>query len=304
MQNNSDLIDSLKFFGSPMLRAWRAGLSFWLGFNPYNESIEASVNSKVGGEILAVFGYDTDRQSIFIIKHRTQELTEKFYRKKVTSDWLVKFINNASGLDETEKFGEYYVYLHIFPNNMLYGGKGSNNRAYEFESGRSNNYKRILESYGPPIVYILEEFLSESLAYELENLLISELEKIFGYKNLINISHGLEQLNILDMPPRSLQAVKIGTGNEFIIPNEFQEKNYVMLIDRPIADGAIGYFSPSTSLYEIARWTGKSLRNVSDKIDSREGLSYSKPGDVFCKVWIVKKSSYKDFGDPRFDKNN
>jgi hypothetical protein len=287
-----------------MLRAWRAGLGFWLGFNPYNGNIEASVNSEVGGEVIAIFGYDSDKKSIFIIKHRSQELTEKFYRKKVNGDWLIGFINNISGLDEAEKFGEYYVYLHIFPNNMLYGGKGSNNRAYEFESGRSERYKRILESSGPPMVCILEKFLSEALAYELENLLINELEKIFDPRNIINMSHGLEQSNILDMPPRSIQAAKIGTGNEFIIPNEFLEKNYVMLVDRPIVHGAIGYFSPSTSLYEIATWTGKSLRNVLDKIDSREGLSYSKPGDVFGKVWVVKKASYKDFGDPRFDKSD
>lgn len=287
-----------------MLRAWRAGLSFWLGFNPYNESIEASVNSEVGGEILAVFGYNEDKKSIFIIKHRTQELTEKFYKKKVNSDWLIGFINNISELDEAESFGEYYVYLHIFPNNMLYAGKGSTNRAYEFESGRSERYKRIFESSGPPMVYILEKFISEALAYELENRLITELEKIFGHKNIVNISHGLEHSNILDMPPRSIQAAKIGTGNEFFIPNEFLEKNYVMLVDRPIADGAIGYFSPSTSLYEIARWTDKSLRNVLAKIDSREGLFYSKPGDVFCKVWIVKKTSYESFGDPRFDKGD
>lgn len=68
----------------------------------------------------------------------------------------------------------YYVYIHYYIENgnkiIIYVGKGSNGRAYDF-TGRNEIWKEYRDKYGNPNVEIVKTFTIEKEAYRYENKL-------------------------------------------------------------------------------------------------------------------------------------
>ena len=68
----------------------------------------------------------------------------------------------------------YYVYIHYYIENknkiVIYVGKGSNDRAYDFTL-RNKIWKEYRDKYGNPSVEIVKNFTVEKEAYRYENKL-------------------------------------------------------------------------------------------------------------------------------------
>lgn len=68
----------------------------------------------------------------------------------------------------------FYIYIHYYIENkskiVIYVGKGSKNRAYNF-SNRNDVYRKYRDKYGNPEVEIVKHFNSENEAYKCENKL-------------------------------------------------------------------------------------------------------------------------------------
>lgn len=70
----------------------------------------------------------------------------------------------------------FYVYIHRFSNGVLYVGKGTNGRCFQFSLNRHNiHWDRLLIKHGRPKAKILKNKLSEFEALALEVELISRL---------------------------------------------------------------------------------------------------------------------------------
>lgn len=80
----------------------------------------------------------------------------------------------------------YYIYLHINPltNQIFYVGKGKNKRAFD-KKGRNSEWKSIVSEFGL-IVDIIENNLSNDIAYEREKFYIKRI----GRDNLVNKNDG------------------------------------------------------------------------------------------------------------------
>lgn len=85
---------------------------------------------------------------------------------------------------------------------MYYIGKGVKGRSTEFKIGRPRKYLEDMRKYGPPVVVILREGLTETEAYEIENKLITQARA--RGDDIYNRTDGFEKSEIGDMPWRSL----------------------------------------------------------------------------------------------------
>jgi hypothetical protein len=90
----------------------------------------------------------------------------------------------------------YYVYFHLNPTNesIFYIGIGTNNRAWDFNRGRSKHYKNYIKKYGNPTIEIKHEKLTKEKACLLEIEYIKKYGRI-GYDEggiLLNKSLGGE----------------------------------------------------------------------------------------------------------------
>lgn len=101
------------------------------------------------------------------------------------------------------KENKFYVYVHTFPNGVLYVGKGSGNRAYTFvKSSRRNCWWNGLQrKFGNPKVSFIAEHLCEELSYLLEMEVI-DLYKKSSY-TLCNMTAGGD--GILGMSEETLK---------------------------------------------------------------------------------------------------
>lgn len=80
-----------------------------------------------------------------------------------------------------DRYGLYYVYMHIYNNRVIYIGKGSGARGRDF-ANRSFEYKEYIKNIGKEniITYIIEESYDEELILHLEML----VHKLFLDKGL------------------------------------------------------------------------------------------------------------------------
>ena len=91
---------------------------------------------------------------------------------------------------EMFKSGNSYVYYHIDKKNkeIMYIGKGKNNRAWEFKKGARNNYWDEYFNKLKPTVKLICTNLSEKEALAIENALIKV------HKPVLNIC-GIQDIN-------------------------------------------------------------------------------------------------------------
>lgn len=82
-----------------------------------------------------------------------------------------------------DKYGLYYVYLHLHKDRILYVGKGTRGRCGKLTDSRSNEYVEFLNSIDKNEVekYILLDSCDEGLILACERLIHDELDAI-GYK--------------------------------------------------------------------------------------------------------------------------
>ena len=110
----------------------------------------------------------------------------------------------------------YYVYKHTFPNGAIYIGKGKGGRAYAFNKRDTSPYwKHTYEKYKIVCVEMLDVNLSEDVAYELEEFLISEYISM-GYtlgKGLINLTMGGEGFKGKHSSESKIKMSKSRLGN-------------------------------------------------------------------------------------------
>lgn len=80
------------------------------------------------------------------------------------------------------------VYFHLRPdtNELFYIGMGLRKRAFDFSTRKNKQWKKIVESYGKPIVIIVAENLTPNEAVEIEKFWI----KHHGLHRLTNVSPG------------------------------------------------------------------------------------------------------------------
>ena len=118
-----------------------------------------------------------------------------------------KFIDEVinSSIEDGHSDKSYYVYLHTFKNGHIYVGKGCGARYLETKSGRSQNYTDFINLFGEPDKKILVNKITEDQAYKIE----SEVIILHREHNLplVNITDGFENLNIGDMPWRTLVSL-------------------------------------------------------------------------------------------------
>lgn len=94
----------------------------------------------------------------------------------------------------TTKITSYYIYFHKNSKTLelFYIGYGSNQRAYEFKSGRNQHWKNYVAKHGEPIVEIIHNFLDHNQVYFYEEYYIALYGRI-GYEPwgiLVNKSSG------------------------------------------------------------------------------------------------------------------
>ena len=122
---------------------------------------------------------------------------------------------NQSYLNSTNKSTNiYYVYVHrkISDNSIFYVGKGKKNRAYT-SYGRNTYWKNIVNKYGYT-VEIVQNYLPEWLALELEMYLI-QLYKNQNYA-LCNITEGGEGRSGVPHSPETKEKISIANkGNKW-----------------------------------------------------------------------------------------
>lgn len=69
----------------------------------------------------------------------------------------------------------FYVYKHTFANGTLYIGKGKGKR-YRSNASRNTYWHNLKNKYGVPAKEIIVDNLTEEDAFDLENLIIEELQ--------------------------------------------------------------------------------------------------------------------------------
>lgn len=84
--------------------------------------------------------------------------------------------------DYKNKYGLYYVYIHVHNNKVIYVGKGSRARGRDF-ANRENKYKDYIDKIGKDNIttFIIEESIDEELMIQLEQL-VHELILDEGYE--------------------------------------------------------------------------------------------------------------------------
>lgn len=82
---------------------------------------------------------------------------------------------------------DYYVYQHTFTNGTIYIGKGEGKR-WKSKASRNKYWLNLLNKYGEPQYIKIADNLTESEAFELEELLIKELRE--SNTTICNITDG------------------------------------------------------------------------------------------------------------------
>jgi hypothetical protein len=103
--------------------------------------------------------------------------------------------------------GKFYVYGHfLLTGEVFYIGKGKGGRAYK-RADRNPRWNNKVKKHGGFRVVILQDILSEELAFEVEKSFIKNI----GRKNLVNMTDGGE--GVSGWIPSEETRKKIGDGN-------------------------------------------------------------------------------------------
>jgi len=85
----------------------------------------------------------------------------------------------------TFKAGKYYVYKHIYLGEVVYIGKGKNQRAWDMNKARNDKYNEFCRHYSEDIdIRIVAAYLSEEEAFAIEQALIKTLNPKFNIQGL------------------------------------------------------------------------------------------------------------------------